>query len=1328
MVDLTYKVSSTIVVEAIKKGMRIMVEQVKKRMKKGKYALLMLLIMGAAFFLFLGDSSHAADQIFITHNGVDLNPGDTYDLRSKTMQLMLRTEGTAYDADQYKVEWSIEDVAARSIATVTQSTNNKMIATVTALSPGDVTVTVTVKDSMNGDAVLGATSCNIHVLFSIDTTANDAIFKYVHEEDEMRSLVLYADDPEVDLALNFGAADATNTQWMSANEEIVTVGQRNGKVKPVGSGKTQVTATYTPTGSTVTYTAYLDVYVIPQISATAGGPYEKSLSVQLNSGEYLYTDTDFSNNLEVVQSKITWVIKKDDSSGRSVTIADSLGKESDLISISPTASRTNELRIEGLAGEYDVYFYTYGSYDENVENGTIAYTPTVLHLTIKSDIKDQSRILNIGDIHNFAEHYNMTTEDFNDCFSVAIQMREGAPDYTEYADYNVSSGELTAKRVGELRATLTVKSGKEAYLKRLMGLDPGENLPARFTTDISITDNIQLNRTSMTIVVGQKEQLSVKLNSTYTGSVTWESENETYVKVNESGLVEGMRVTTTDVIVRATLDAGNGLYKTAICTVKVEATVTDFTLSPDGDQMMLPGEHLTVVAGIKQTVTVAPLQWFSSDESILSVDQAADRKSAILTAGKGGEATLTVFNTVNNSYKAFKVTVRVPINQISFKSPNLSVEYYKGGFNMKREVSWGPNNATDTDLVWSSADTSIVTLDNDGYMTLVGPGTTLVSVYPRYNPYNVMASCLVTVIGTPDKMTLSSTDVTMDVGKSVTVDVEFEPENTTTGITWTPVDPSLIDIVYDEGRRLVTLTGKKPGSTNINVVTTEGLISNIKVTVLQPSTALNLTPKDLTIRTGDSANIQANFTPSDSTDTIEWKSYNTGIATVDRQGRVTGVKAGTTFIQATAYNGRIAGPTSVIQVIVRDGVKGVTLDSSEKTVLVESAIVLTPIFNPVTAFDKGMTWTTSNGNVKLEPGETNVRVVGVKVGTALVTGTTKDGGYSVSCLITVQPKPEEKNTKVTVSPTSKFLKVGKSFYVTATVTGTSNKKVKWTSSKKSVATVTSDGKVKGKKIGTAYIKATARDGSGAFARCKVRVVRKVKKIKLNRYSGRLLVGNTMKLKASVLPKNATIKSVKWTTSKKSVATVSSSGRVLGVAEGIVKIKATAKDGSGKSATCIIRVSEPVEATGIDVENSEITVAKGKTAQSGITLNPSNSTTKIKYRSDNKKVATVNKYGKIKTKSVGEATIYGTTPTGLYGYCDVLVVDLNRKAVKMRQYDTEQLRVNEISNGVTWYSKDINIATVSESGLVTGRRKGTTTVYAIVNGVKLGCRVTVKKIK
>ncbi len=1305
-------------------------EQIKKKLKKRRYAVLLSLMAGVLLFLLRGQFSHAVNQVYISSNGIRLDPTVTYDLTTRSMQLDLASDNDMYAKDEYKVEWTIEDPLARDvIASITPGTS-KTRCVVTPLSPGDVTVTVTVKDSMNGDALLFNTTCNIRVVFSIDTSTDDSIYKIVHENDTARSLVMYSNSAPVNLGLNFGSANSSNTQWSSANEEVVTVTQRGGLVSPVGAGKTQVIATYTPTGDTETYTAYLDVYVIPRVSTTNGANYETAIDAQLNSGEYLYTDTNFANNLEVIRSKIIWVVKKDDDQGNSKIIADSLGKDSDLISITPTASRSNELRIEGKAGEYDLYFYTYGSYDENMDNGTTAYTPTVVHLTIKSDIQDKTEILSIGDVYRFAESYNMTLEDFDECFSVDIKMAQGAPDYSEYADFDNTKAELTAKNVGNLVATLTIRSGREAYVRRILGLAENEALPAAFTTRIDITDNIQLNRTSMTIVVGQKEQLSVKLNSIYSGSVTWKSSDPNYVSVDElTGLIKGEKVTTQDVVITATLDAGNGLYKTATCTVKVEATVSNFTLSPGTDQQMLVGDHLTVVANIKQTVTVAPLYWYSSDTSVITVEQASDGKSAILTAVGGGTTTLNVINLINKDTISIRVTVRIPINEISFSAAQMQLELYKSGYNMKDEVKWGPTNATDTALTWASSDTSVVELDKDGYMKFKGAGTALVSVYPTYNPYNVMASCLVTIIGTPDSMTISQMDVTMNVGEAVPLLVDFNPKNTATGITWTPNDDGIVTVTYDEERRIATLTGKAPGTTNINVVTTEGLISNVKVSVKQPSTALNLTPKDVTLKTGDSVNLKATFTPANSTDTIVWKSYNTGVATVDTNGRVTGVKAGSTFIQATAYNGKVAGPTTVIMVTVQDGVKGVSLDSSEKTVRVDSSITLIPIFNPTTAFNKAMTWKSSNSNIKIEAaGVSNLKVTGVKAGTAMVTGTTTDGGFSVSCLITILPKQKENDTKVTVSPKTKYLAKGKSFYVTATVTGSSNKRVKWTSSKKSVATVTSGGKVKAKKLGTTYIKATAKDGSGAYARCKVRVVRKVKKIKLNRYSGRLLVGSTMKLKATVLPKNATIKSVKWTTNKKSIATVSSTGRVLGTGEGIVKIKASAKDGSGKSATCILHVVEPIEATGITVANSQITVAKGKIAQSGITLNPVNSTTKIKYHSDNPRVATVNKYGKIKTKRAGEATIYGTTSTGLYGYCDVLVVDLNRKAVTLRPYDTEQLHVNEISTGVTWYSRDINIATVSSTGLVTGRKRGITTIYAVVNGVKLGCRVNVTKLK
>ncbi|MCH5266528.1 MAG: Ig-like domain-containing protein [Lachnospiraceae bacterium] len=1303
----------------------------KRKRSMWKYLVMMVLICLGTIIGLLGDSSQAAD-VSISWNGEILAPGTVYELKSSSMQLQLETGGVAYDDPAlYEVRWTIEDDQQRDVIASISQGSSQTTGILRALSPGEVTVTVTIYDR-TGDgslALLASATCNIRVVFSIDTTGDDSIYKFVNEGDTDRSLVLYADSNPVSLGLNFG--DADKTQWTSNNTEVVTVTQREGVVTPVGAGKTQVVATYTPnTEGGNTYTAYLDVYVIPKVSLTDGMDYETSLDAQMSSGDYLYTDTDFSNNLEVVRSKIIWVIKKDDGAGNSVVIANSLGMESDLITLTPSASRSNQLQLTGMAGEYDIYFYTYGSYFSE-DNCTTAYTPSVVHLTIKSQIEDREEILSIGDSYNFAEAYNMTTKDFLDAFTVQVTtVGGGAAD--NYATYNPSTGVLQALAEGRVVAKLTVKPGMQGYVKRLMGLNVDDPLPDFFTTTIDIVDRIYLDRSNLTISLGQTYQLNLVLNNTYSGGVVWSSSDDRYVTVDETGLIKGVKITQSDVIITATVDAGNGVYKTASCIVKVEAAVDNFTINPNTPQTMLPGEHLTVVANIRQTVTVAPLVWMSSNTSVFTVETAADGKSAILTAVGGGVATLTVFNPVNEQYQTLEITVRVPISDISFAKPEIDVGLYKGGYNMRSEVTYAPKNATDTTLTWSSSDTSVAVVDSDGYITFKGPGTTLISVYPAYNPYNVMASCILTVIGTPEKMILSETDVTLDVKESKTLEIDFEPKNSITELTFTPNEAGLVTINYDETRQIITLVGQKPGSTNINIVSTEGLILNLKVTVKQPADEITLAPKEQVIKTGDSINLTPTLKPANATDTLVWESDNTSVAKVDSNGRVTGVKAGDTWIRVTTYHGTKKNQITQVHIIVRDGVKGVSLDSYEKTVEVDSSITITPIFNPATAYNKEMTWTVANAGIaKVEKAGTsvsNARVTGVKPGTTLVTGTTADGGYSASCLVTVTAKPGVNDTKVTVSPDTKYLAVGKSFYVKATVTGTSNKKVKWSTSKKKVATVTSGGKVKGKKIGTAYITAKAQDGSGAYARCKVQVVKKVKKLKLNKYSAKMLVGSTMKLKATVSPKNATIKSVKWTSSDKTIATVNSSGRVMGLAEGLVKIKAKTKDGSGKSATCIVTVTEPVEATGVSVAESEITVAKGRSIQSGITVSPSNSTTKISYHSDNPEVATVDKRGKIRTHRAGQATIYGETANGQVGYCEVLVVDLNRKGIVMRQYDTEQLHVNMIDDGVTWYSKNINIATVSPTGLVTGRRKGTTIIYANINGVKLGCRVRIKKIK
>ncbi len=138
-----------------------------------------------------------------------------------------------------------------------------------------------------------------------------------------------------------------------------------------------------------------------------------------------------------------------------------------------------------------------------------------------------------------------------------------------------------------------------------------------------------------------------------------------------------------------------------------------------------------------------------------------------------------------------------------------------------------------------------------------------------------------------------------------------------------------------------------------------------------------------------------------------------------------------------------------------------------------------------------------------------------------------------------------------------------------------NQRVIWSSSNKRVATVSSKGLVKAVGKGTAVITCRAADGSGKKATCKITVKQpvKVKSVKLNRKSVILYRGKKLQLKATVTPSNATNKSVKWSSSNKRVATVSSKGVVKAAGKGTAVITCKAADGSGKKVTCKIRVKK-----------------------------------------------------------------------------------------------------------------------------------------------------------
>lgn len=200
--------------------------------------------------------------------------------------------------------------------------------------------------------------------------------------------------------------------------------------------------------------------------------------------------------------------------------------------------------------------------------------------------------------------------------------------------------------------------------------------------------------------------------------------------------------------------------------------------------------------------------------------------------------------------------------------------------------------------------------------------------------------------------------------------------------------------------------------------------------------------------------------------------------------------------------------------------------------------------------------------------------------------------------------------------------VGKTVTVKATVTpaNADNKTLVWTSSNTKIATV-SNGVVKGVKAGRVIITAKTTDGSNISATCTVTVKQPVTRISLSK-KATMYTGKKLTLKAKVNPANASNKALTWKSSNTKIAKVASNGVVTGVKAGTVKITATAKDGSRKSATCTVTVRQSVSKITLSKTNV-VLPKKGSSYNVRVTVAPKNAYNKnVAVKSAKTKIAKV----------------------------------------------------------------------------------------------------------
>lgn len=291
-------------------------------------------------------------------------------------------------------------------------------------------------------------------------------------------------------------------------------------------------------------------------------------------------------------------------------------------------------------------------------------------------------------------------------------------------------------------------------------------------------------------------------------------------------------------------------------------------------------------------------------------------------------------------------------------------------------------------------------------------------------------------------------------------------------------------------------------------------------------------------------------------------------------------------------------------------------------------------------------WTSSDESIAYpyySSGSSN-RIIAKDAGSATITMTCSCGAKATTKVTVTRP-----SISVSLNYSKRSLEVGHSKTLSATMTpSNSTDKITWKSSNTAVAKVSSTGKITG--VGPGECVITAKTSSGKTAKCTVSVTLPATKVSLSASSVSLKPTKTSTLTVTLKPSNSNDK-LTWKSSNKSVATVSSSGKITAIKPGSATITVTT--GSGKTASCKVTVVK-APATKITLNKTSTSVNMYATKTLTATVTPSYSTDKVTWSSSDTSVAKVSSKGVVTGVNAGTATITAKTTSGKTAKCTITV--------------------------------------------------------------------------
>lgn len=678
---------------------------------------------------------------------------------------------------------------------------------------------------------------------------------------------------------------------------------------------------------------------------------------------------------------------------------------------------------------------------------------------------------------------------------------------------------------------------------------------------------IILTPSETTIEIGETKEINALITPAGLVDVhlTWQSSDPTIFSIADNGATSA----------QITGLKGGTAFLTAIndknvvvgyCTVTVKQQVQQLRLSETDVRGKMKQTHQLYATIAPENATNQTLKWTSSNNSIVSVD-----KTGKLTFNRAGTAVITVQSEDNPALMA-QCTVTVLQSVADVELDEELVELYVGESKRLTYMVY-PSTASSPEVQWTSFDTSVVTVDDEGLLSGKRPGTTQVMVMTYEGSY--YAICTVVVKQRATGVRMNATEVTMNAGEYYDMDVTITPATATdANLTWESLNTKVVT-VSSTGR----ITARSVGTAIILVKTEGGATSYCTVTVLEAVRAMELDPSELTIDVGEAFTIAPVFRPASASNTqVKWESSDTSVATISAAGTVTGVERGTTVITCTSMDG---GYKAFCLVTVEDPLMELKIDPDTYRLGFGKTFTLHAVTekNGEVIEDAEVEWYSSDDSIcSVDRGG---KIMGLDYGYATITAEALDGsGRRAECEVRVVREV----TSIKLNHSSLTIIQGETAALVATVqpSNATYRTVLYSSEDESIAMVDDDGVITGLTPGTTMVYARARDNSGKYAMCYVTVIAPVAStgVSVSDTEVVLMPGETKAINISMRPNNSTDK-VTWSSSNEAIATVSGSGIITAISTGTTSV--TVMTASGRTA----RVS--VIVLGLSRETLEIPV-------------------------------------------------------------------------------------------------------------------------------------------